>query len=219
MYHCRNYATSVNNCDFFLETSDGSSQQASDSFTNELETRLLSPSADRLGAVLSETEGKLRLFQNTLREEEALMTEWETQMELMKIRIDGRAPPDYEFVSYEEVTEVLKKFPDDTRGFALSLDRLLFIDEPWIMQIPMKKRLRCTAKIQTIKECIFFHYGVPRSLEKDIWRLACTALDARASRLRKSAAAATRNSFRTSTPTSDFQHGAGYYKGFKDNFI
>lgn len=32
MYHCRNYATSVNNCDFFLETSDGSSQQASDRY-------------------------------------------------------------------------------------------------------------------------------------------------------------------------------------------
>ncbi|KHJ79256.1 hypothetical protein OESDEN_21101 [Oesophagostomum dentatum] len=104
----------------------------------------------------------------------------------------------YTFVPYEKVQAIYIENQTNPSRFAAALEPLVYIDEPWEMQIPINQRVNSRARVEFIKNCVFRHFNVLPQLQETVWKSIRNDLDRKARRTRTSARSTPTSAFRTS---------------------
>ncbi|CAJ0605271.1 unnamed protein product [Cylicocyclus nassatus] len=107
----------------------------------------------------------------------------------------------YTFVTEETVESLYQTHMNNPSRFAAALESLVYLNDPSEMQIAVNKREQSEARIQFIKNCLFYHFNVSLQLQDEVWKSVRVTLDGRASRNRRSGRfTPNKSGFRTSTP-------------------
>lgn len=90
----------------------------------------------------------------------------------------------YEFVPKAQVEATRRLAGGNVTRFALELEKEVYGDDLGELKMHVEKRLRTSAKIAFIKECVFKYYAIPVEARESVWRTVKNALNGRARRLR-----------------------------------